>query len=84
MVYTFDCLIPDQCLANVKYCLQRERARKGGSRHQKSHKHDDEDDELHMEEEGGQHQCFGPQCVQYSRPDSKYCSDECGLKLATK
>lgn len=27
-------------------------------------------------------QCYGPQCVKYARPASKYCSDECGLKLA--
>lgn len=27
-------------------------------------------------------QCFGPQCVKAARPNSKYCSDECGLKLA--
>ncbi|XP_003742083.1 CXXC-type zinc finger protein 1 [Galendromus occidentalis] len=27
-------------------------------------------------------QCHGPKCVQSSRPNSKYCSDECGMKLA--
>ncbi|XP_068249561.1 CXXC-type zinc finger protein 1-like isoform X2 [Palaemon carinicauda] len=27
-------------------------------------------------------QCFGPQCVKPCRPSSKYCSEECGLKLA--
>lgn len=27
-------------------------------------------------------QCFGPQCIKAARPNSKYCSDECGLKLA--
>ncbi|XP_057341133.1 CXXC-type zinc finger protein 1-like [Microplitis mediator] len=28
-------------------------------------------------------QCYGPTCIRQSRVGSKYCSDECGLKLAT-
>lgn len=28
-------------------------------------------------------QCYGPGCLTQSRPGSKYCSDECGMKLAT-
>ncbi|PNF24443.1 CXXC-type zinc finger protein 1 [Cryptotermes secundus] len=28
-------------------------------------------------------QCYGPACVRAARPGSKYCSDDCGLKLAT-
>lgn len=28
-------------------------------------------------------QCYGPMCTKPSRPGSKYCSDACGLKLAT-
>ncbi|KAG0724017.1 CXXC-type zinc finger protein 1 [Chionoecetes opilio] len=27
-------------------------------------------------------QCFGPQCTRPARPNSKYCNDECGQKLA--
>ncbi|XP_032691339.1 CXXC-type zinc finger protein 1 [Odontomachus brunneus] len=27
--------------------------------------------------------CYGPACTKQSRPGSKYCSDDCGLKLAT-
>jgi len=27
--------------------------------------------------------CYGPQCIRASRPGSKYCSDQCGLNLAT-
>lgn len=30
----------------------------------------------------GPSQCYGPKCVKHARPGSKYCTDECGLKLA--
>ena len=29
-------------------------------------------------------QCFGPGCIEPARPNSKYCSDACGLKLAKR
>lgn len=29
-------------------------------------------------------QCLGPGCVELARPNSKYCSDDCGMKLAAK
>ena len=29
-------------------------------------------------------QCYGPNCVEPARQGSKYCSDDCGLKLATR
>lgn len=32
--------------------------------------------------EGDRH-CIGPNCRMTARPQSKYCSDECGLKMAT-
>ncbi|PSN52659.1 CXXC-type zinc finger protein 1 [Blattella germanica] len=28
-------------------------------------------------------QCYGPACTRTARPGSKYCSDDCGMKLAT-
>jgi COMPASS component SPP1 len=27
--------------------------------------------------------CYGPSCTKQSRPGSKYCSEDCGIKLAT-
>ena len=29
-------------------------------------------------------QCYGPGCINAARNNSKYCSDDCGVKLATK
>ncbi|EGV99002.1 CpG-binding protein [Cricetulus griseus] len=29
-------------------------------------------------------QCLGPGCVHAAQPGSKYCSDDCGMKLAAK
>ncbi|XP_026947108.1 CXXC-type zinc finger protein 1-like [Sagmatias obliquidens] len=39
------------------------------------------------EQSGAEHpaslrQCLGPDCVHPTRPGSKYCSDDCGMKLA--
>lgn len=31
----------------------------------------------------GDRQCYGPGCIMTARPQSKYCSDTCGMKLAT-
>ena len=32
---------------------------------------------------GDLRQCFGPRCVKPARPQSNYCSDECGINLAS-
>uniref|UniRef100_A0A2M4BLR3 CXXC-type zinc finger protein 1 n=1 Tax=Anopheles marajoara TaxID=58244 RepID=A0A2M4BLR3_9DIPT len=31
----------------------------------------------------GERQCNGPGCIMTARPQSKYCSNDCGMKLAT-
>lgn len=33
---------------------------------------------------GDLHQCLGPSCIEVARPNSKYCSEDCGMKLAAK
>ncbi|KAK2176784.1 hypothetical protein NP493_640g02009 [Ridgeia piscesae] len=56
---------------------------------QKSRKPKQKHSEVPSEEVGGEaredepRQCYGPGCVEMARQGSKYCSDECGLKLAT-
>ncbi|XP_067683039.1 CXXC-type zinc finger protein 1-like [Haliotis asinina] len=44
-------------------------------------RHTDVDDFVDTEEEEAR-QCYGPGCTEAARSNSKYCSDDCGLKLA--
>lgn len=44
---------------------------------------DDRGDSLTHLETDDPRQCYGPTCINSARWGSKYCSDECGLKLAT-
>ncbi|XP_029787346.1 CXXC-type zinc finger protein 1-like, partial [Suricata suricatta] len=43
------------------------------------HKHSEEPDAKDL---ASLRQCLGPGCVYPTRPGSKYCSDDCGMKLA--
>ncbi|XP_046572463.1 CXXC-type zinc finger protein 1-like isoform X2 [Haliotis rubra] len=44
-------------------------------------RHTDVEDFVDTEEEEAR-QCYGPGCTEAARSNSKYCSDDCGLKLA--
>ncbi|XP_064606239.1 CXXC-type zinc finger protein 1-like [Liolophura sinensis] len=54
---------------------------KGGSTGRRRHS-DVEDFPLHETEEEEIHQCHGPGCVNSANLGSRYCSDDCGMKLA--
>lgn len=43
-----------------------------------------EDVREYQHEEEDARQCYGPGCIEASRPHSKYCSDQCGMKLAKR
>ncbi|KAK7102665.1 CXXC-type zinc finger protein 1-like [Littorina saxatilis] len=43
-----------------------------------------ENEEVGEVEDDGPRHCYGPGCVQQARPGSKYCCDECGMKLAKR
>uniref|UniRef100_A0A673YXW0 CXXC-type zinc finger protein 1 n=1 Tax=Salmo trutta TaxID=8032 RepID=A0A673YXW0_SALTR len=59
---------------------------KESRRHKQKQKHKDKvrhSDRGDARDGGGQRQCLGPSCVEAARANSKYCSEECGMKLAT-
>ncbi|XP_035237858.1 CXXC-type zinc finger protein 1a isoform X3 [Anguilla anguilla] len=54
-------------------------------RHKQKQKHRDRvkhSDRGEGRDGGGLRQCLGPSCVEAARPNSKYCSEDCGMKLA--
>lgn len=56
-------------------------------RHKQKQKHRDKvrhSERAEVKDNGGMRQCLGPGCVEVARTGSKYCSDDCGMKLAAK
>ncbi|XP_041953519.1 CXXC-type zinc finger protein 1a isoform X1 [Alosa alosa] len=54
-------------------------------RHKQKQKHRDKvrhPERAEVKDNGGLRQCLGPGCVEVARVSSKYCSDDCGMKLA--
>nr|XP_006010068.1 PREDICTED: CXXC-type zinc finger protein 1 isoform X3 [Latimeria chalumnae] len=54
-------------------------------RHKQKQKHKDKSkhsERMEGKDSASLRQCLGPSCVQAARPNSKYCSDDCGMKLA--
>uniref|UniRef100_A0A3P8ZI31 CXXC-type zinc finger protein 1 n=1 Tax=Esox lucius TaxID=8010 RepID=A0A3P8ZI31_ESOLU len=72
----------------VKHVKRREKKfdkKKESRRHKQKQKHKDKvrhSDWGDGRDAGGQRQCLGPSCVEAARANSKYCSVECGMKLA--
>uniref|UniRef100_A0A8C7RBB6 CXXC-type zinc finger protein 1 n=1 Tax=Oncorhynchus mykiss TaxID=8022 RepID=A0A8C7RBB6_ONCMY len=94
---TEDCATCDFCKDMKKFggpnkirqkCRFRQcdvRARKESRRHKPKQKHKDKlrhNNKGDARDGGGQRQCLGPSCVEAARANSKYCSEECGIKLA--
>lgn len=50
--------------------------------HRGRKRRDEDEDSEDLEKVFPPQQCYGPGCVYESRPGSKYCSDECGSRLA--
>ncbi|XP_064824923.1 CXXC-type zinc finger protein 1-like isoform X1 [Oncorhynchus masou masou] len=72
----------------VKHVKRRENKfdkKKESRRHKQKQKHKDKlrhNNKGDARDGGGQRQCLGPSCVEAARANSKYCSEECGIKLA--
>ncbi|KAJ4934157.1 hypothetical protein JOQ06_006962, partial [Pogonophryne albipinna] len=59
------------------------RRHKAKQRHKERVRHSERGGEGGAKEVGGAlRQCLGPGCVQAARANSKYCTDDCGMKLA--
>ncbi|XP_076863211.1 CXXC-type zinc finger protein 1b isoform X2 [Brachyhypopomus gauderio] len=71
----------------IKHVKRREKKldRKESRRHRQKQKHKDRvrhGDRADTHHSGDSHQCLGPNCIETARPNSKYCSEDCGMKLA--
>lgn len=61
------------------------RRHKAKQRHRERVRHSERGVEGVAKDVGGAlRQCLGPGCVQPARANSKYCSEDCGMKLAAK
>uniref|UniRef100_A0A8C2WB37 CXXC-type zinc finger protein 1 n=1 Tax=Cyclopterus lumpus TaxID=8103 RepID=A0A8C2WB37_CYCLU len=66
-----------------KVRMVKPRRHKAKQRHKERLRHSERAGEGGAKEVGGAlRQCQGPGCVQLTRTNSKYCSEECGMKLA--
>ncbi|XP_002738573.1 CXXC-type zinc finger protein 1-like isoform X2 [Saccoglossus kowalevskii] len=63
---------------------ERKSKSKRGSAERRKRKHlEDDIEKTRREENEKPRQCYGPGCVNAARNNSKYCSDDCGIKRAT-
>ncbi|XP_067287090.1 CXXC-type zinc finger protein 1b [Pseudorasbora parva] len=80
--------VPRKKAIKVKHVKRRDKKfdkKKESRRHKQKQKHRDR--LRHSERGDSRHggdmqQCLGPNCIELTRPNSKYCSEDCGMKLA--
>lgn len=65
-----------------RICINSKKEKTSGSRIKRRRRSPSPDIFINPDLEGDRH-CYGPNCRMTCRPQSKFCSDACGLKLAT-
>ncbi|KAK2144497.1 hypothetical protein LSH36_751g01049 [Paralvinella palmiformis] len=63
---------------------KEKKVKKTSGTHSRNKRKMEEDFEEMLDDEQVPRQCMGPGCIEPAREGSKYCSDECGMKLATQ
>lgn len=67
------------------FSSQKSDKHKGDHHHHHHHRSKQEVEEVEdAGDDDAPKQCLGPGCVNHARQASKYCSDECGMKLAKR
>ncbi|XP_054717963.1 CXXC-type zinc finger protein 1-like [Uloborus diversus] len=64
------------------YNKQTNKRRSKRNDHRKKHREEKEKSSSKKDNDAPR-QCYGPSCILPARVNSKYCSDDCGMKLAT-
>ncbi|XP_003799728.1 CXXC-type zinc finger protein 1-like [Otolemur garnettii] len=75
-----------------KHMEQEQKQKQKRKREQEEEQEDEQEyidvetdaEQTHAEDPAPLRQCLGPGCVYATRPGSKYCSDDCGMKLAAE
>lgn len=71
-----------RCERRICVNMNTKKEKTGSSRNKRRRRSSSPEVFINPDLEGDRH-CFGPSCKLTARPQSKYCSDACGLKMAT-